>query len=233
MVTVFSVADEAIEKNPIECRIDLATGDSVIAVVSVHKIEDKYRLKYDLWKVLCKADTLLSTRPVGVTISIYSNYSMAVTVPVAREQEYVGQVGCCLAGPLWRAGTGDKGVMELISWVEFQRLLGVVRMLVYAMSQVGEVREILDHYMREGVVEVTEWHFPISNRDFRYYGQNLLLNDCLYRSRDLFNYTVFIDLDETIVPSIHDNLTDLLDNLTESKVSAFGFTNRFHHTHWR
>ena len=35
----------------------------------------------------------------------------------------------------------------------------------------------------------------------RYYGQNLLLHDCLYRSRDLFNFTLFSDLDETIVPA--------------------------------
>ena len=92
---------------------------------------------------------------------------------------------------------------------------------------------VLDHYIREGVMEVTEWDFPISNTDFRYFGQNLLINDCLYRSRDLFKYTIFIDLDETIVPIIHDNLIDLLTNQTDSKVSGFGFHNRFHHTHWR
>ena len=107
VVTIFSVADEAIEKHPIECRIDLATGESVVAAVVVHKIEDMYQMKYDLWKVHCKASAMLSTRPVQVTIS--SNHSMTVTVPVAREQGYVGQVGCCLAGSLWRAGIGDKG----------------------------------------------------------------------------------------------------------------------------
>ena len=231
VVTVLSVADEAIEHNLIKCRIDLANGESVAAVVAVTKVEDKYRLKYDLWKVFCKAGALLGTRPKQVTI--FSNLSEPVTIPVAMKQEYVGLVGCCLSGPLWRQGVGDKGVMDLISWVEFQRMLGIKKILVYAMMQGKEKKEILDYYMREGVVDVTDWNFPINNRDFRYFGQNLLINDCLYRSRDLFNYTVFIDLDETIVPVLHDNLTDLLQNLTENRVSAYGFRNRFHHTHWR
>ena len=228
VVTVFSVADDAIKKLPIECRIDVGRGKGVVAPVSVSKIEDKYPLKYDLWKVSCKANAVLSARPVGVTISV--NHSAPVTVPVLGEHEYVGEIGCCLAGPLRR---GDKGVMDLISWVEFQRLLGVDSIFVYAMSFTVEVREVLEFYVREGVVEVIEWNFPISNRDFRYFGQNLLINDCLYRSRDLFKYTIFIDLDETIVPIIHGNLIDLLTNQTESKVSGFGFHNRFHHTHWR
>jgi hypothetical protein len=231
VVTVLGIADDAIKKQTFECRIELTAGESVEAAVTVVKIEDKYRLKYDLWKVLCKASVVLKTRPVRVTIS--SNNSEPVTIPVAREQEFVGQVGCCLAGPLWRDGLGDKGVMDLIGWVEFQRLLGVEKILVYAMRQWGELREVLDHYIREGVMEVTEWNFPISNTYFRYFGQNLIINDCLYRSRDMFNYTIFIDLDETFVPALHDNLTDLLQNLTESKVSAFGLTNRFHHTHWK
>ena len=152
---------------------------------------------------------------------------------MAGEKGFLGQIGCCLAGPLWRDGLGDKGVMDLIGWVEFQKMLGVEKILVYAMRQGSEIRAVLDHYIKEGVMEVTEWDFPISNTDFRYFGQNLLINDCLYRSRNIFNYTIFIDLDETFVPVLHDNLKDLLENLTESKVSAFGLTNRFHHTHWK
>ena len=228
-VTVLGVADDDIKRQTIKCRIELGTGESVEATVVVVKIEDKYKLKYDLWKVLCKASVILKTRPVRVTIS--SNNTETVTIPLAREQEFVGQVGCCLAGPLWRDGAGDKGVMDLIGWVEFQKMLGVEKILVYAMRQGSEIMTVLEHYIREGVMEVTEWDFPLSNTDFRYFGQNLLINDCLYRSRDMFNYTIFIDLDETFVPVIHDNLGHLLENLTESKVSGFGLTNRFHHTH--
>ena len=231
IVTIFSVADGSIKKQPIECKIDLIRGESIITLVNVVKIEDRYHLKYDLWKVQCNAGSLLSTQPVSVTIS--SIDFGTVHLSVERKLDYVGKIGCCLAGPLWRSGSGDKGVMDLISWVEFQRLLGVERTIVYAMKQEGDVREVLDHYVREGFVAEIEWNFPISNRDFRYFGQNLLLNDCLYKSRDLFNYTIFIDLDETIVPVSHKNLVDLLDNQTESTISAFGFTNRFHHTHWR
>ena len=34
----------------------------------------------------------------------------------------------------------------------------------------------------------------------RYFGQNLLLHDCLHRSRGRTDFTVFSDLDEHIVP---------------------------------
>ena len=35
----------------------------------------------------------------------------------------------------------------------------------------------------------------------RYFGQNLLLHDCLYRSRGLFTFTAVMDMDENIVPA--------------------------------
>ena len=53
--------------------------------------------------------------------------------------------------------------MDLISWVEFQRLLGVDSIFVYAMSFTVEVRDVLEFYVRKGVVEVIEWNFHISN----------------------------------------------------------------------
>ena len=229
VVTVFGVADKAIKNHPIECRIDIDNDIDIVTAVTLEKIEDKYPLKYDLWKIICKANAALRSQPVQVTIAV-ANIT-PITVPVTSRQEYVGLIGCCLAGPLRR---GDKGVMDLISWVEFQRMLGVEQILVYAvMSVTSDVKDVLEYYVREGTVRLIEWSFPISNRDFRYFGQNLLINDCLYRSRGLFNYTVFIDLDETIIPILHDSLPDLLANLTDEKVSAFGLTNRFHHTHWR
>ena len=77
-----------------------------------------------------------------------------------------------------------------------------------------QVRKVLHHYQSLGVLTVHPWKFPLPNSKFRYiqhwgwsqhvsryYGQNLLLHDCLYRSRDLFNFTLFSDLDETIVPA--------------------------------
>ena len=229
VVTVFGVADKAIKNHPIECRIDIDNDIDIVTAVTLEKIEDKYPLKYDLWKIICKANAALRSQPVQVTIAV-ANIT-PITVPVTSRQEYVGLIGCCLAGPLRR---GDKGVMDLISWVEFQRMLGVEQILVYAvMSVTSDVKDVLEYYVREGTVRLIEWSFPISNRDFRFYSQNLLINDCLYRSRGLFNYTVFIDLDETIIPILHDSLPDLLANLTDEKVSAFGLTNRFHHTHWR
>ena len=227
-VTVFIVADEAIKTELSECGIESGTGETVLGVVTISKIEDRYRLQYDLWRVFCTCDTVIR-HPVQVTL--YTSITNH-TVPLYQGQ-YAGMVGCCLAGPLWREGAGDKGVMDIISWVEYQRMMGVEKILVYAMKQGKNTQAVLDYYVSEGVIDVTHWDFPISNKNFRYYGQNLLINDCLYRSRYLFNYTLFIDLDEIVVPALHDNLTDLLDNITDDKVSAYGLTNRFHHTHWR
>ena len=34
----------------------------------------------------------------------------------------------------------------------------------------------------------------------RYFGQNLLLHDCLHRSRHMHNFTIFTDLDEHVIP---------------------------------
>jgi hypothetical protein len=46
--------------------------------------------------------------------------------------------------------------------------------LMYAMRQGSEIRTVIDHYIREVVMKVTEWDFLISNTDLRYFGENLV-----------------------------------------------------------
>ena len=233
VVTVFMVADKIGVKDLAGiCQIEFDQEEKINATVGVMKLEDKYPLKYDLWKIHCKADVTFIKHPTKVFI--FSIASEAVGLLVEDIPSHMGHVGCCLAGPLWRNGIGDKKPLDLISWVEFQKLLGVSQIILYAMEQQSaEMKAVLDYYERERTLYIIDWSFPIRNKDFRYFGQNLLLHDCLYRSRGLFNYTIYADMDEVIIPSLHPSIPELLNNITASKLSAFGFTNRFHHTHWK
>ena len=83
---------------------------------------------------------------------------------------------------------------------------------------------VLQYYEAHGVLQMIPWQWPLSNKQFRflkyvhlsifnfeifpriqqsfvrYYGQNLLLHDCLHRSRHRNNFTIFTDMDENILP---------------------------------
>ena len=43
-------------------------------------------------------------------------------------------------------------------------------------------------------------HDLLTFLSIRYFGQNLLLHDCLHRSRHMHNFTIFTDLDEHVIP---------------------------------
>ena len=89
-VTVFSVADEAIKTELSDCSVESDTGETVLGVVTVSKIEDRYRLHYDLWRVFCVCDSVI-IHPVHVTL-----YTSSTNHTVQLYQgQYVGMVGCC------------------------------------------------------------------------------------------------------------------------------------------
>ena len=105
--------------------------------------------------------------------------------------------------------------MDFIAFIEFNRQIGVKKFIIYILDLTEEMKNIIDYYAhRLQILYVLPWKCPFSNQDIRfslppwyywwilnvkhprYFCQNLLLNDCLHRSRSMFNFTMFVDLDE-------------------------------------
>merc|ERR1719468_1052819 len=161
---------------------------------------------------------------------------LSTEVPVSWPQRNQGYLALCLGGPL-RIGAEEKSYpsteMSIISFLEMQKLLGVNKVFFYGMQVPNVTKNILEYYRKDGILDYTEWNFPIGdNERFRYFGQNLLIHDCIFRTRGAFTFTMVFDLDESIIPHKHKTLVEMLQTRKENKTSGFAVRNTFFHTHW-
>lgn len=79
-----------------------------------------------------------------------------------------------------------------VEWIEWHRRQGVGKFYVYDNESTDGTREILEPYVRSGLVEYRYWP--------GYRQQLAAYDDCLERNRLSARWIAFIDLDEFIVP---------------------------------
>ena len=97
----------------------------------------------------------------------------------------------------------------LPEWIEFHRLVGVERFLLYNNFSVDSHREVLAPYVAEGTVEIHDWPegFPQALR--RAY------DDCLSAHREDSRWIAFIDVDEFLFSPEGRLLPDVLAEYEE------------------
>ncbi len=93
----------------------------------------------------------------------------------------------------------------LAEWVEFHRLVGVERFLLYNNFSQDDHREVLAPYVEEGIVTVRDW--PVLDGRV---GQIPAYNDCLRWHRYDSRWVAFIDLDEFLFNPAGEPLPDVL-----------------------
>lgn len=108
-----------------------------------------------------------------------------------------------------------NSTLEIIEFVELYKILGVTRFTIYNHTMSDEVSCVLNHYIeKENSVSVMPWNLIIeSNIDVHNKGFLAYINDCLYRNMNDFHYLIPLDLDEFIIPHIHDTIPDMLQYL--------------------
>ena len=125
-------------------------------------------------------------------------------------------IGVCVK-PLW---SNYNKPVELIEFIELNKLLGVSKFFFYNESISDEVSCVLRHYMdKEHLVSILPWNLP-SKLEVEYIpnrGVMSSLNDCIYRNMNSFGYLMTIDIDEFIVPHMQDSLPKMLDYLDSRK----------------
>lgn len=113
---------------------------------------------------------------------------------------------------------------QLVEMVEINKLFGADRFTFYDYSIGPLVSKVLKSYSSEGLVEVLEWDVPVNvdtnpldptvEVEIHYFAQLVSLNDCLYRNMFKSKFVVFSDLDELIVPQMHDTWFDMIRHAT-------------------
>jgi hypothetical protein len=120
--------------------------------------------------------------------------------------------GVCVS-PLY----GNIPLRTLVQFVEFTRLLGAGETLFYASKGVSEllIKKLQCHYKPTNQISVSNWPIPVDDSSIWYHGQLLAINDCLYKNMYRFDYLVFLDLDEFLIPHNHPTWLDMVQHLTE------------------
>ncbi|KAI2809534.1 hypothetical protein BLOT_000683 [Blomia tropicalis] len=114
--------------------------------------------------------------------------------------------------------------VRLVEWIELLRLQGANKIFLYELEIHPNISKVLNHYQRDGIVELTKITLPGNQPNlpgFRHlYLKNKLTNkrqnelipynDCLYRNLYRFDYVALLDIDEVIMPLQHANWSDLM-----------------------
>ncbi|XP_053402656.1 uncharacterized protein LOC128557981 [Mercenaria mercenaria] len=130
---------------------------------------------------------------------------------------------------------------ELVEWIEFNKILGADKFVVYNYSSASNVKEVFEHYSKSNLTEVIQWRLPMGVNTFpktnnpveiNYFGQTAALNDCLFRNKQFSEFVVNIDLDEFIVPHSEKagNWYEIIKEMENA--SVYMFKNTFFRKDW-
>ncbi|CAG2257473.1 glycosyltransferase family 92 protein F13G3.3-like [Mytilus edulis] len=156
--------------------------------------------------------------PTSVTLSRKFCQLPSQMLPVIYPTEIIKKFTICVA-PLH--GPYDN-VNELIEMIELNKILGADHFTFYNFNISSRVNRILDHYIKQGMVDIVPWNMPINLTRIHYYGQMAALNDCLYRNRHKSRYIVVQDMDEFIIPKKHRTWHEMMLDLP-SGLNVYSF----------
>ena len=123
---------------------------------------------------------------------------------------------------------------QLITFVELQKILGVSKIVVYNESMSKDVSCILRYYdEREHLISVMAWDlYAKSNirvtspydwwdkkNNLRNRGALAAVNDFLYRNMNDYQYLFSVDVDEFIIPHIHETIPEMLQYFKSTDVN--------------
>ncbi|XP_071118258.1 beta-1,4-galactosyltransferase galt-1-like [Haliotis cracherodii] len=149
-----------------------------------------------------------STASLGITYPSSLRFNFTVCVP-----------------PLFGAFRNPTSIIEM---VEMDMLLGADRFIFYNESISPLVNKVLEHYRKNGIVDVLPWKIPV--HDIHYHGQLASVQDCLMANKMKSKFLIMKDIDEFIVPHKHKNWHELMKDVHDRKqtnASAYLFRNAF------
>ena len=196
----------------------------------LYNVSSLIRFRYEPIQIVCRLHE--SNVPYAVSVVSgeleYSNNMIAV-YDSSQNTEKAHGFGLCVQTPLF----GKQSVNRLLETIEINRMFGVSKIVMYNVSVIENVYPLLEMYISQGVVELISWDVPTIaiEKGLHYFGQQVSMNDCLYRMMARVRYVAFTDLDEILVPRAASNLEQLLKQLPNStqgrKTAVFYFSNAY------
>ena len=174
------------------------------------------------------------TPPLTVRVSTSEHCepkSTSEEIPVKNRNADMAQTppkkfGMCIGGPLTQE---DFALKDVVEFVEMSTALGAELIVLYVNETQVDVK-ILEHIWNyyPDTVRTVGWKRFEKWRPFHYYGQVLIISDCLYRTMYEVDYLAMIDLDEMILPVKHNSWSEMVQGLKPTPAtSSFKFQNAF------
>eukprot|EP00090_Calanus_glacialis_P008335 TRINITY_DN16646_c0_g1_i9.p1 TRINITY_DN16646_c0_g1~~TRINITY_DN16646_c0_g1_i9.p1 ORF type:complete len:556 (-),score=113.80 TRINITY_DN16646_c0_g1_i9:55-1611(-) len=233
------------------CQLYYEGKEPVLIQAGINVIRENWNLPYSAAFVTCDLFNRSSRQylrpPKSVSILSKTNWSASNQLPVHYSSSGIhgpsntSSIGVCVKPIHFKYNK----TLEILQFIELNRILGVTRFTLYNNSMSEEVSCLLSDYIKEGVVEVLPWKLDMdSQKEIRTEGLFAALNDCLYRNMNSFKYLMMIDLDELIIPYQNMTLVNMLTDLgtrdliqagkavSPSQVSSYSFQNAFFYLQW-
>ncbi len=178
---------------------------------------------------LCQFKPESGRIPVSVMLSSNSKCDMTTfsnPIPVRNREQDTPQedVGVCVHGPLYNLKTNQFDFFQLI--VEFLAMVKTLGAKIVTMYSYNLDHEMLEEVLKlyPGFVDIVQW--IDLNNTLHYYGQRILLNDCMYRNMYRVNYLTMFDFDEIIYPVGTNDWPSMIKSFP-GDYASYTFSNNF------
>ena len=161
--------------------------------------------KYELVYIECPIMDVVEPKFVSVLHSrlIPITYNWRGTLPQQRRNTFV----------LCQSPFFDKFNKHdwLLHYIAVNRALGVEHFIFYLVDAGQRVRWVLEQMARQGEATLVDWRYPAEiQRHIRWGGQVTAYNDCHHRVRGRFEFVVYTDIDEFVVPRKSASLQEMI-----------------------
>ncbi|XP_051949822.1 uncharacterized protein LOC127620655 [Xyrauchen texanus] len=195
--------------------------ETVKAKVQIHS--DHFNFPFHVSDVICDGKHSQSATHVLISTSGSTNNDMKY-LPIENQmirKNFKFNFTVCISNLFGNY----NNVLQFAQTIEMYKLLGIQRVVIYNTSCGPDLEKLLQHYEREGILEVVSWpidqflnpssgwNFKEHKGDLHYYGQLTTLNECIYRHMYQSKYVLLIDIDEIIMPYKHADLPSLMEDL--------------------
>ncbi|KAL4234126.1 hypothetical protein ACF0H5_005779 [Mactra antiquata] len=204
-------------------------GSMVEEPSSVSKLPEGHGLRYSARLFTCPLSSDKVPSYVSIVEKSCNTPKSLLPVQVNNKPEVSNRKFTMCLSPLH---SKFSDAHQIIEYIELNVILGADKFVIYNYSMAENVAEVLKYYSRKGIVEVHEWKPPIVD-EIHYFGQVMVLNDCLYRNKNKSEYIVCTDLDEFIIPHSDqtNNWSDMVEQVNDTG-DVYLFRNTFFGTNW-
>ena len=224
-VLVFGYAWNQVKMRPLHCMFKYNDGhtECVKKPLKMRQISCwTPRHEGQSYVFYCPAQQNLA--PVSVMVSEKSDCNQQFT----SKQITVGNVnqsnnspktfGICVGGPVIE---NEETLQNLVEFISISRLLGAELITIYIIPEKLN-RSIINYLLMRypNVLRLIEWKNLGIWSPLHYYGQYVIIQDCLYRSMYKVEYLFHQDIDEVFIPTRGNNWSDIVRDIPGLKKGA-------------